>query len=101
MAPAAVLRCFGLLAMTIETPAHRQRLDAEDASHRLDSAVTAAALDVFGHVRGVIEIDEVGQIVDAAPRDRSALVIAAAYFLEQRRRAPDLRMTAHAQARWW
>src|SRR5687768_6888855 len=103
MASAAVQRwcdAFDLrIPVTIETPVHGERLGAEDSAHALDIAVTALAGDAVADVGRVIEEDEVGQIVHAAPRDRSAVVEAPSHRLQQGRVAPDLAVTTHAQCR--
>ena len=48
------------------------------------------------HVDAVVEVGEVGQIVDARPLDRPAGTEAVAHRLEERAVGEDLRMTVHA-----
>lgn len=57
--------------------------------------MTGRAADAFVHVNAVIEIDEVGKIVNSSPLDRLAGPPAFADRLEIRAVSPDLRMAVH------
>ena len=58
------------VAMAVHAPPHRQRLDLPHALHRFDRPVTLLARHRGGDVRAMIEVHEVGQLVDPLPRDR-------------------------------
>ena len=58
------------VAVAVHTPPHRQCLVLPDAVHRLDRAVALLAAHGGGDVRAMIEIHEVGQLVDPLPRNR-------------------------------
>lgn len=85
--------------MTVETPFHGERRDAEHPGHALDVTVAARAWDARLGVHAVVKVDEVWQRVDALPRDRNAREIAGANRLEQRAAGPDLVVAAHAHGR--
>jgi len=59
--------------VAVDTPAHAEIGELPDLVHLLDRAMTGLALN-FSHldVLGVIEIDEIRQIVDLNPFDRFA-----------------------------
>src|SRR5689334_4560610 len=66
------VQVLGGSAMTFETPLHRQRRDARDERHLIDTSVALDATDTFVDVNAVIEVHEVRQIVYAHPLDRLA-----------------------------
>jgi len=59
------------------------------------------AANSLRHVNAVIEIDEVGQRINARPGDRRGITEARADRLEDARAGPDLRMTRHTGLRRW
>jgi hypothetical protein len=46
--------------MTIQAPAHRERLDLAHLDHLVDAAVAALTANPVRNVRLMIEVDEVG-----------------------------------------
>src|SRR2546430_15995745 len=52
-------------AMAIQTPFHVQRVHPPGDRHLIDASVTSRAANSFGYVNAVIEINKVGQIMDA------------------------------------
>ena len=54
------------------------------------------AADAFVYVNTVIEINEVGQVVNARPGDRASGAVAFAHGLQSWARRPHLRVTVHA-----
>ena len=61
--PEAPLR----VAMAVEAPLHLKRLLLPHQGHLIDSAVAAYASDALLHVDAVVELDEVGKIVNTGP----------------------------------
>ena len=55
------------IAVAVEAPFHLQRLLLPHQRHPVDPAVARRAADALVHVDAVVEVDEVGQIVDARP----------------------------------
>lgn len=51
---------------------------------------------VCGDVKAVVEIDEIGEIVDPYPLERAVAAITLPHRLQHRAVGPDLGMTAHA-----
>jgi len=82
--------------MAFETPLHVKRLRFPSDRHLVNSTVTSRAADAFGDVDAVIEIGEVGQIVDTIPFQGRIGCQAGTYGPEQRRFHPQLRVTSHA-----
>ena len=80
----------GRVAVTVETPTHRQRLGLVDLGHEVDAAVARLAADAAVDVRAVVEEDVVGQVVDADPLDRVAAGERLADRQERRRVGTDL-----------
>ncbi len=56
------------IAVTGDAPRHRQLFGLVDNFHLVDPAVAGLAADTGIHVCGVIEVDELGQVVDPFPR---------------------------------
>src|SRR5256885_14418587 len=67
------------VAMTVEAPLHLQRLFLHHERHPIDLPMARRAADPLVHVNAVVEVDEVGQIVDARPLDRPAAAEALAH----------------------
>jgi hypothetical protein len=59
-------------AVALNTPSHRQFFGLEDLFHRVDAPVASHAAHAAIGVGGVVEKYEVGQFVNANPRDRLA-----------------------------
>src|SRR5690606_26979662 len=57
-------------AMALQTPGHRQRLDLTNLLHLVDTAMARLAGDPFIDMGRVVEVHEVGYIVDLNPGDR-------------------------------
>jgi hypothetical protein len=86
-------------AVTVEAPPHVERLGLLHRGHLIDAAVAGDAADALVHVDGVVEVDEVGDIVDLRPDDRRALDEAPAERFEERALVPDLRVAVEAELR--
>src|SRR4051794_28825151 len=78
------------IAMTVETPRHLQRVLLPHERHAIDLAMAGGAPHALGDVDAVIEVDEVGQIVNAGPVKRPVRVEAGADRLEEWRIREDL-----------
>src|SRR4030095_4227566 len=65
--------------------------------HLVDASVAADAADTFVDVHAVIEVNELGQVVNAVPLQRLAGFEAVAHRFERRAVGPDLRMAVHAR----
>src|SRR5579863_538999 len=87
-------------AMASEAPLHLQRFLLIHQRHRVDRAVAGIAADAFGDVNAVIEINEIGKLVDARPLQRLAGTVAGAHRFEQLGIGPDLRVAIHAGLGW-
>ena len=61
--------------------------------------MTGVAADALGHVDAVVEINEVGKLVDARPLQGFAGTVAGAHWLKQLGVGPDLRVAVHAGLR--
>ena len=58
--------------MAVEAPAHRQRRHLLDDLHAVDAAVATHTTHTRLHVPGVVEIHEIGKVMDAHPVDGHA-----------------------------
>lgn len=88
------------LAMTLETPLHLKRSNLIRQRHEVHPPMTGRASHTFVHMYAVIEIDEVGQVVNTSPLDRLAGAPAFTHRFKIRTICPDLRMTIHAGLSW-
>lgn len=86
-------------AMASEAPFHVQRVLAPRQSHLADRAVTGHTADTFFNVNAVIEINEVGEIIDANPLNRFVVPKTLAYRLQHYSGGMDLRVAGHASVR--
>ena len=68
--------------------------------HLVDLAVACLAADSFGYMDAVVEIDEVGQVVDPVPGKRGIVAEACPDRFEYGRLVPDLGVTSHAGFSW-
>jgi len=62
--------------------------------------VAGVAADALRDVNAVIEINEIGKLIDAGPLEGLAGTIAGADWFEQLGVGPDLRVAVHASAGW-
>jgi hypothetical protein len=89
------------MAVTIQAPFHVQRVLAAHERHVVDRAVALFASDATRHMNAVIEIDKVGQIVDASPANwlpgSGALVQSRQFWAVP----PDQPMTRETCFRGW
>ena len=93
--PEAPLR----VAMTVEAPLHLKRLLLPHQGHLIDSAVAAHASDALLHVDAVVEVDEVGKIVNAGPLERPIVPETRSHRLQHGAVGPDLRVASHTGLR--
>src|SRR5215471_3692082 len=56
-------------AMTIEAPPHLQVRLLGHQRHLIDAAVASLAADALGDVNAVVEVNEIGQVVNLGPAD--------------------------------
>ena len=87
------------LAMTLDAPLHVERGDLICERHQINSPVTRRAADSLVYVNAVIEINEVGKVVNPGPFDRLARSPALTNRFEVRAVGPDLRVAVHASLR--
>jgi hypothetical protein len=90
---------FGRLAVAVQTPLHLQRVLRVHQRHLIHAAVTGRAADALVYVNGMVEVDEIGQVVHPRPGNRLAGHPAIAHRLQQLRVRPDLRVAVHAGPR--
>src|SRR5207249_8970828 len=84
------------VAMTAEAPFHLHRLFAPGQRHPVHRAVAGDASDTLVHMDGVVEIDEIANIVDARPMDWLGFCEALADWRQHRGVGPKLRVASHA-----
>ena len=84
------------MPVAIETPLHLQTRRPAHQRHAVDSPVATFAPDPLGDVNRVIEINKVGNVVDASPLQRLVRIQAGPHRCEQWTVVPDLRMAPHA-----
>src|SRR5262249_18376875 len=77
-------------------PLHLQRALLPGERHAIDAAVASRAADALVHVNAVIEVDELGEVMDPRPLDGLPALEARSHRLEHRTVCPNLRMTVHA-----
>lgn len=84
------------IAMARKTPAHMKRLCLPGHRHVADRAMACRASDALGDMDAMIEVNVIGQCVDARPADRNILSQALTVWREHRSVRPDLRVASHA-----
>src|SRR4029079_7862188 len=89
---------MGLGPMTAQAPAHGEGRRLLDAIHALDGAVATLTGDARDDVLAVIEVDEVGKVVDLGPHDRALLLKRFLEPLDLGRLFLDQRVAVHADA---
>src|SRR5258707_7734253 len=82
--------------VAVEAPLHLQRCLLVHERHLVHGPVAVVAANALGDVNAVVEIDEVGQLVDARPLERLAGSVAGANGLQHRSVRPNLRVAVHA-----
>src|SRR4051812_45503779 len=87
------------MAVTIQTKAHRQAVCLVGQRHLGDVSVAVLTADAVAYVHRVIEVDEVGYVMDAVPAQRTVVEIAGAHRREQRTAIPDLCVASHTDFR--
>src|SRR4051794_28905630 len=85
--------------VAIEAPFHQQRSLLPRQGHGVDRPMTGRAADTLVDVNAVIEVNEFGEPMDAAPFDRRAGPVALADWLEHRAADPNLLVAVHADLR--
>ena len=60
------------IAVAVDAPLHIERIYLVHERHRVHPAVARGAADTLVYVNTVVEVDEVGQVVNARPLDRPA-----------------------------
>jgi hypothetical protein len=60
---------FGRIAMAVHAPIHIQSVYAVHQWHFVDFAVASGTTDAFIDMNAVIEVHEIGQIVNSRPGD--------------------------------
>ena len=78
------------VAVAVEAPLHGQRLDLLHRRHLVHPAVAGVAAHALVHVDGVVEVDEVGEVMDARPGDGAVVEVLLADERQQRALVPDL-----------
>ena len=87
---------LGGIAMAIEAPLHIQRFGFPHQGHLIYLTVARLAANALVDVDAVVEIGEVGQVVDAIPLDGYVVAETGAHGFEDGRFGPDLRVAGHA-----
>jgi len=82
--------------VAFEAPFHLQRILAPRQRHLTDRPVARHTANAFLDVDTVIEIDEIGQIIDAIPCQRLATAPTLPYRLQHGTGRMNLRVTGHA-----
>src|SRR5581483_1094944 len=85
------------IAVAIETPRHLQRVLLPRERHAIHATVTTLTSYPFRNVDAVVEVDEVGQIVNAGPHDGIAGTETLPDGLERGTGGPDLGVAVHAR----
>src|SRR5205814_9213184 len=87
------------LAMQLEAPLRLKRRRLISQRHQVDSPVTSGASYALVYVNAVIEINEVGQSVNARPLDGVTCAPALPYWFQIRAVGPNLRVAIHTGLR--
>ena len=85
--------------MTLKAPFHLQRRGLRNDRHLIDAAVAGRATDALIHMDRVIEIREVGKVMDSNPLKRLAGFETYADRLEISAVSPNLFVAVHADGR--
>ncbi len=87
--------------MTVQTPFHLQGRVVIHQGHAIHRPMAGVAAHTLVDVNAVIEINEVGQIVDPGPHQRFIGAETLAHGLEHGSLGPDLRVAVHAGFGRW
>jgi len=87
------------LAMAFQTPFHLERRGLIDERHFVHAPVARRAPDTFGDMDAVVEIDVIGQVVNARPFNRLIVAPTRPDGFEIGAVAPDLRVAVHTGLR--
>jgi len=90
------LKIWAGIIVAVETESHGETARLAHQRHRLDVTVAARASDTFGNMDSVVEIDIVGQIIDAMPDEWRVRCEAVPDRCQQSCIGPDLRVAGHA-----
>src|SRR6185436_12477171 len=82
--------------VTVQAPPHLQAVLLIHERHPVDGAVARRAADPLRHVDAVVEVHEIGQVVDPRPLERAVFTETGANRLEDRGVGPDPRVAVHA-----
>jgi len=85
------------VAMAIQAPDHCEGRDRMDLPHQVDPAVALHAPNAVTDVGRMIEIDELGELMNPLPPKRLILEPAGANRCEKFGLLPNLRVTIHAK----
>src|SRR5450755_823165 len=85
--------------VAIEAEAHGESRGLLDGGHLIDPAVAADAADALVHVDRVVEVHELGNLVDPPPFEGLVLEEALAHRFEERALVPDLRVAVQTERR--
>jgi hypothetical protein len=88
------------LAVTVQAPLHLERLCFVDLWHLIYAPVTTRASYSLVDMNAVVEVHEIGKVVNSNPLNRLTAPVTLTYRLERRTVDPDLRVAAHAGMRW-
>src|SRR5690349_31062 len=87
--------------MTVEAPAHRERLHLHGRRHGIHASVTLLASHALVHMNRVIEVDEAGELVHAIPLYRLPAREALPHRCERRTVEPHLLVAGNAGGGGW
>lgn len=87
--------------VTIQTPAHVERVRLPRNRHPVHRSVACRAADALLNVYAMIEEDKIGKLIDALPVNWLARREALANWREHGRVLPDLRMASHTGFGRW
>jgi hypothetical protein len=83
-------------APTAQAPAHKQIFGPHHDGHHIDAAVAGRTRHTMADMRAVVEIHEVGQLVDSRPLQARTSRDALLKHRKHRHVVKELRMAAHA-----
>src|SRR5437016_11879587 len=83
-------------AMATQAPLHQQRPVVVHHGHAVDWTMACIAAHALVDVNAVIEINEIGEVVDPRPDQRLVRPAALPHRLQQRSLGPDLSVAIHA-----
>jgi hypothetical protein len=86
-------------SMALKAPLHLECLLFPHKRHLVDPPMTRVATYPFFDVDAVVEVDEIGEIVQTVPLDRFAGTIAFSHRFQHGAVLPDLGMTSHTRFR--